>query len=122
MFSKDKIIEFVCNEAYPGFENDKPIPSRLNIPDWYKKLEHNLNDMTIKGCIPFLDSLTIGYQLRMPQDFALRHNILNKEGKPDAFQTFGTHQWDTQMRSEGINLNTSVEAHATKQLKGCPYI
>lgn len=122
MFNKDKIIEFVCNEAYPGFEDDKPIPSKLNIPDWYKKLEHHYLDPTIKGCMPFLDSLTIGYILKMPQDFALRHNILNEEGKPDAFQTFGTHQWDTQLKSAGINLNASVECHPTKQLKGCPYV
>ena len=42
-----------------------PKPASLFIPDEYKKLkrhtENNLHRPTVKTCIPFLDSLTMGY-------------------------------------------------------------
>ena len=42
--------------------------------------------------MPFLDTLTSGYLLKMPQDFYVRHNVDNKNEKgesfKDSFQTF----------------------------------
>ena len=36
--------------------------------------------------MPFLDALSAGYLLRMPQDLLLRHNVWNKEtNKFDSF-------------------------------------
>jgi hypothetical protein len=76
-------------------KEDYPIPAKLNIPEWYKKLEHTLQNKTVKGCMPFLDTLTAGYLLKMPQDLYLRHNVDNKDedGKnfKDSFQTFGLY-------------------------------
>ena len=36
----DKIIEFLAHEEYVDLKEDYPTPIKLNIPEWYKKLEH----------------------------------------------------------------------------------
>ena len=36
---------------------------------------------TIKGCMPFLDSLTAGYLLKTPQDIVLHFNIKKEDGE-----------------------------------------
>ena len=52
-----------------------PKPSSRFIPEDYKKLEKfnhgNMHDETIKGCIPFLDSLTAGYIIPFDQDYLI---------------------------------------------------
>ena len=76
------IIEFSAPKNIEYFLKDVlPIPAKLNIPDWFKKLNHEFDNKTVKGCMPFLDALTAGYILKMPQDLFLRHNVLNKETK-----------------------------------------
>ena len=74
-----KIIEFSAHKEYLKYKEEFPKPIKLNIPDWYKKLEHNLDHKTIKGCIPFLQTLVSGYQLTLPQDFYLKHNSFTKD-------------------------------------------
>ena len=121
----DKNIEFSTHEDYFNLKEDYPVPIKLNIPDWYKKLEHTILDRTIKGCIPFLDTLTTGYLFKMPQDFHLRHNVPNKEenNRPDAFQHFALGGVSGHLNAKFINLNSdSVEAHPTRQLGECPYV
>jgi len=122
----NKEIEFSAHEDYFALEEDYPIPAKLNIPDWYLKLEHSVQDMTVKGCMPFLDSLTAGYILKMPQDFNVRHNIDNKNVKgeyyKDSFQTFAMHDKANLLWNNFINLNAGVDIHATKQLKDSPLI
>ena len=73
MFRKQ--IEFICHEDYAHTDLEKPEPVRLHIPDWYKKLEHTIKEVTIKGCMPFLDTLTAGYVLKMPQDLHIEFNV-----------------------------------------------
>jgi hypothetical protein len=124
MFNKE--IEFSAHKDYIEFKEDYPIPAKLNIPEWYKKLEHTVLNKTVKGCMPFLDSLTAGYILKMPQDFNVRHNInnINQEGEifNDSFQTFGLHDmWDI-LKTTYINLNSGIDVHPTKQLEGSPLI
>ena len=77
----EKIIEFSAHEDYFALKEDYPTPIKLNIPEWYKKLEHSILSMTVKGCMPFLDTLTSGYLLKMPQDFNVRHNVDSKNEK-----------------------------------------
>ena len=62
----DNIIEFSSTERIIENKELYPIPCKLNIPEWFKKLEHTVDDKTIKGCIPFLDTLTTGYLLKTP--------------------------------------------------------
>jgi hypothetical protein len=122
----DKEIEFSAHEDYFALKEDYPTPIKLNIPEWYKKLEHTLENKTVKGCMPFLDSLTSGYILKIPQDFNIRHNVDNKNEKgeefKDSFQTFGLYNMAQVLGAKFINLNSGVDLHFTKQLKGSPFI
>lgn len=122
----DKEIEFSAHEDYFALKEDYPIPTKLNIPDWYKKLEHTVFKKTVKGCMPFLDSLTAGYLLKMPQDFHVRHNVDNKNEKgeifKDSFQTFGLHDQSQLLNAKFINLNSGFDIHLIKQLEGSPLI
>jgi hypothetical protein len=118
----DKEIEFSAHEDYFALKEDYPIPIKLNIPEWYKKLEHTILNKTVKGCMPFLDSLTSGYLLKIPQDFYIRHNVDNKNEKgkviKDSFQTFGLHDQSELLNAKSINLNSGIDTHHIKQLGG----
>ena len=118
----DKEIEFSAHEDYFAFKEDYPILTKLNIPDWYKKLNHTILNKTVKGCMPFLDSLTAGYLLKMPQDFYVRHNVLNEKNEKDSFQTFGLYDQSQLLHTQFINLNSALDVHSTKQLNGSPLI
>jgi hypothetical protein len=124
MFNKE--IEFIAHEDYFALKEDYPTPIKLNIPEWYKKLEHTILYPTIKGCIPFLDTLTSGYLLKIPQDFYVRHNVNNKDKDgnliKDSFQTFGLHECRHFLSENSINLNSGIDVHPTKQVEGSPFI
>jgi hypothetical protein len=122
----DKEIEFSAQEDYFSIKEDYPIPTKLNIPEWFKKLEHTVLNKTIKGCMPFLDTLTTGYLLKMPQDFNVRHNVDNvdKEGikVKDSFQSFALFDRAPILGAKSINLNSGQDCHPIKQLEGSSLI
>jgi hypothetical protein len=118
----DKEIEFSAHEDYFTLKEDYPIPTKLNIPEWYKKLEHTVLNKTVKGCMPFLNSLTSGYLLKLPQDFYVRHNVLNEKNEKDSFQTFGLYDQAQLLHAQFINLNSELDIHSTKQLEGSPLV
>lgn len=120
MFNKE--IEFSAHEDYFALKEDYPTPIKLNIPEWYKKLDHTLLNKTVKGCMPFLDTLTSGYLLKMPQDFNLRHNVENEHGLKDSFQTFGLYNQSQLLIAKNINLNSGIDIHPIKQLTGSPFV
>jgi len=122
----DKEIEFSAHEDYFALKEDYPSPVKLNIPEWFKKLNHTILNKTIKGCMPFLDTLTAGYLLKMPQDFYVRHNVDNKNEKgeyfKDSFQTFGLHEMQVLLGAKYINLNSGIDSHSLEQLEGSPFV
>jgi hypothetical protein len=120
MFHKE--IEFSAQEDYFSLKEDYPVPIKLNIPEWYKKLNHSIDNLTVKGCMPFLDSLTSGYLLKMPQDFNVRHNVINEKGEKDSFQTFGLHDMSPILIAKQINLNSGIDVHPVRQLMGSSFI
>ena len=123
MFSKK--ITFSCHEDYFERKEDYPIPAVVNIPEWYKKLEHSVEKRTIKGCMPFLDTLKIGYILKMPQDMLIKHNVPNpeKDDTLDSFQRSSLQDHTDFIVAKSLNFNTGVpEAHPTHQLEGAPFI
>jgi hypothetical protein len=124
MFNKE--IEFSAHEDYFALKEDYPVPIKLNIPEWYKKLEHSVLNRTIKGCMPFLDTLTSGYLLKIPQDFYVKHNVDNKNEKgetfKDSFQTYGMHGQAQILWGKCINLNSGFDTHSIKQLGDSPLI
>ena len=61
-------------------QNILPQPIKLNIPKWFKSLNHGKELKTIKGCIPFLETLQTGYLIRNYQDTHIKHNILTVRG------------------------------------------
>jgi len=114
----DKTIEFSAHEDYFVIQEDYPSPIKLNIPEWYKKLEHSVENKTIKGCMPFLDTLTSGYLLKLPQDFYVRHNVENEKIK-DCFHKVGLENYNVKINESFINLNsTNADYHSPNQLRG----
>ena len=118
----EKVIEFNAHKDYVALKEDYPTPIKLNIPEWYKKLNHSIEKETVKGCMPFLDTLTSGYLLKTPQDFYVRHNVINIKGKPDSFQIFALHDFKEILFKKSLNLNTGVNVHTIEQLENSPYV
>jgi hypothetical protein len=122
----DKEIEFSAHEDYFALKEDYPTPIKLNIPEWYKKLEHTVLNKTVKGCIPFLDSLTTGYLLKIPQDLNIRHNIdsinNNNEKIKDSFRKFALDEHAGYIAAKSINLNSNMDVHPIQQLEGSPLV
>jgi hypothetical protein len=117
-----KIIEFETHEAFFELNDNHPEPIKTNIPDWFKKLEHNYYNKTVKGCMPFLDALTAGYLIRMPQDLYIEHNI-EKDGKRGTYMKWALEEKLHHLDITRLNLNTNrVDVHPTKQLEGSPLI
>jgi hypothetical protein len=71
----ENVIEFSAPEAYVQNEEENvfPSPIKKNMPEWFKKLKHGFPKKTVKGCMPFLDTLTSGYLLKNPQDLHIVH-------------------------------------------------
>tara|TARA_R100001440_G_scaffold16293_7_gene27786 strand:- start:7975 stop:8715 length:741 start_codon:yes stop_codon:yes gene_type:complete len=110
-------IEFIAHEDYVDLKQDHPTPIKLNIPKWYKKLEHQIFKKTVKGCMPFLDTLTSGYLLKVAQDYAFKSSK-NEKGE-------GILEWHPanldglQFQEKSINLNSSQPSlHSTDQILG----
>jgi hypothetical protein len=122
----DKEIEFSAHEDYFALKEDYPIPSKLNIPEWFKKLNHDLEKQTVKGCMPFLDSLTAGYILKIPQDFYIKHNVDNKNEKGESFKDtlsqFSFKNFKDVAHAKFINLNTTGDYHSMFQLENSPFV
>jgi hypothetical protein len=117
----EKVIEFSTQEKYFNLKQDYPQPVKLNIPEWYKKLEHTVHKQTVKGCMPFLDTLTYGYLLRLPQDLVIEiykdeNNNFQGNFTPAAKQAEGV------IRKYMLNLNFHNEQHAPRQLEGSPLV
>ena len=114
MFSNT--IEFSTDEKYiKNYPFCNPQPTKLNIPEWFKNLNHNPRERTIKGCMPFLDTLTSGYILKMPVDYFFSFN----ETKDNAIGTGYISSFD----GKDMNLNYGQETfHDPKQLGDkCPF-
>ena len=118
----DNIIKFIAHEDYVSLKEDYPTPIKLNIPKWYKKLEHSAANRTIKGCIPFLESLTSGYLLKVAQDYAFVHNTKDITGKPD-IEWHPTELDGGLMYSKSINLQGGrPNMHPIEQVLGSPLV
>jgi hypothetical protein len=87
VFKKKPTIKY---ESAANFYNDVFITAKKNIPDWYKKKPKWKNNemftvgegfnVTVKHCMPFLDSLTTGYLVTLPYDLFVTKN---KDNKPE---------------------------------------
>lgn len=68
-------IKFVATDGNMKDIWPNPKPASRFVPDEYKKLKRfkddNLHEPTIKTCVPFLDSLTMGYIIPFDQDYVV---------------------------------------------------
>jgi len=118
----ENIITFeAADEFIENNQDNLPIPAKINMPEWYKKLESSIQLKTVKGCIPFLDTLSTGYILKMPLDYHVEHNI-EDEGKRGTGSA--SSQEAINKLSEKINLNYAkkLEIHPPRQLRGSPHL
>lgn len=57
------------HSVMPQFDIPKPVPASRFVPEWYRKMNGvNSGIMTVKKCVPFLDSMTQGYVITLPVD------------------------------------------------------
>jgi len=122
----ENVIEFIAPKDYVDKKQDFPTPIKINIPDWFKKLNHSTDKRTIKGCIPFLETLTFGYSLYVPVDLKIQHNVTIKEedGKERQDSLFGC-PLSKSVYNHGININYNgpdQSTHGIQQLKGSPFV
>ena len=66
-------IKFVATDGNMKDIWPNPKPASRFIPEEYKKLKRfkddNLHNPTVKTCVPFLDSLILGYIIPFDQDY-----------------------------------------------------
>jgi len=73
---KKNILKY--ESEFDHFPNLEPI--KKFVPKWYKEIDAQIIDRqdfnvnTIKGCMPFLDALTIGYTLTLAGDLVISLN------------------------------------------------
>ena len=108
-------IQFTAHKDYLDLKDNYPEPIKVNIPDWYKKIEHKTESKTVKGCIPFLETLTTGYLLRVPLDIDIKFNSKNKNGERVTEFTVSD-----KLINFNLNANTSNEYHPTVQFSNSP--
>ena len=74
-----KKINFFASDIQAYHTEEPPLPAIKKLPDWYKKMSlkiKNTNNFgrssnTIKACPAFLDAMTAGYMLTIPQDIMI---------------------------------------------------
>ena len=118
----DNKITFLATKEFIDNNKDNiPILSKANIPQWFKKLNHSYEKQTVKGCMPFLDTLTTGYILKIPTDYKIRHNV-EFEGKKRS--GFDSAQQMINAFTEKVNINYKgrPECHDIQQLEGSPLV
>tara|TARA_Y100000114_G_scaffold155515_1_gene179891 strand:- start:4245 stop:4970 length:726 start_codon:yes stop_codon:yes gene_type:complete len=115
----DNVITFSAPKKYIDLKENLPKPIKFNMPEWYKKLKHDSIKSTIKGCMPFLETISTGYLLELPLDITIKHNIKNEEDNRDSiwFQRLSNISY-----IPNLNINQDGAPHNTKQLEGSPIV
>lgn len=107
-------------------QNILPQPIKLNIPKWFKSLNHGKELKTIKGCIPFLETLQTGYLIRNYQDTYIKHNITTEfdNGGGGKKHGKGLVEYATTHPHLGENLNIAQnpQLHSPEQLGDSPLV
>lgn len=96
-----KLIKFYSEPQYQGL--GQPQPTKLFIPEWYRKSESTFsredNDELapgLKKCMPYMDSLVSGYVLTTPVNV-----YVNEKSKDSLSALFNDKENDLQIRWDG---------------------
>lgn len=116
------IITFSAHEEFVKSSiTDKPVPIKVNIPEWYKKIKHTRENPTVKGCVPFLETLTTGYLLKVPQDMEYNFGTFDDKGIPS--MAFKNSLPDGAAKPlYNLNQGGEGQAHPPRQLEGSPAV
>ena len=123
MFSN--IIEFLAPQVYLEINDNEtyPSPTKINLPEWYKKIITLPSNRTVKSCVPFLDTLTSGYLLKMPVDLYIEHNTkTNNLNQNNASQYAEAFNAESYYKNNYININFQSQFHAPHQLQESPLL
>ena len=119
----EKKIKFICSEKFKDFSNlEFPKPIKLNIPAWYKDLNHTHDRQTVKGCMPFLDTLTLGYSIPMIQDIHFKIHFNKEKNCWDGNMNPDSSLYSDLVDIYQLNINKSqLEVHPTWQWENAPW-
>ena len=120
MLESNKLIEFSIHSDLKNIEIIKPFQTKHFLPNWFKKINaHSVEEMNIKGCVPFTDCISAGYILPLPQDLFVSHRTYNLEKKEEeSYYKFSCADIPTS-RAYEYNINSSEqELHDIKQVGG----
>jgi hypothetical protein len=117
----DNLIEFSIHKDLSELEVIKPYPTKKTLPEWFKKIEpHTPEFRNIKGCMPFLDCISAGYTLPLPQDFLIHFNFYNPvEERKDSVYQFSMAEFFNHEDPIKYNLNAMApQHHSVDQIGG----
>lgn len=112
MFRKKPILEYESAiEVYPNIVT----PAKNSMPEWYKKIPKWKNNkifeidkgfnLSVKQCMPFLDSFTTGYTVVLPNDLY----ITDDNGLP--YVSWKDAEFPPSWRNEVADLNLVPSNH-----------
>jgi len=112
MFKKKPVLKYESAvEVYPNIIT----PAKKHIPNWYKKIPKTKDNeffnveegfkITVKNCMPLLDSFLTGYIITLPQDLY----VTNKDGNPYISWNFA--KFPPTWRKEIANINLVPYGH-----------
>jgi len=109
----NNVIEFNIHKDLSKIDSIKPYPIRKSLPEWFKKVSpHTIDNKNIKGCIPFLDSISAGYVLPLPQDLHIVHNRYNPDTEnKESYYKFALSETLNNDDCVKYNMNTSTPQH-----------
>ena len=117
------IIEFSATPEYLATPDiEKPVPIKVNIPKWYKDLEHKMEKLTVKGCMPFLDTLSSGYLLKLPQDIAVGLDHFDDNGNPLMHVRYSLQTEIAPKDGTNLNHGDHESTHPVFQLGDSPLV
>lgn len=118
------VIDFSIHQDLIDIKEIKPKPAKHFLPDWYKKIpKYSWPGENIRGCMPFLDGISAGYILPLPQDIKITFNFLNeKTDTKDVFIGYSSsvmYKRDAKEYCKELNINYGEAAvHGLQQLGG----
>jgi hypothetical protein len=104
-----KTSKIKYKSVYPEYENVVQ-PTKNNIPEWYKKISPHsadkirlgrIKEHSVKKCIPFLDSLNLGYVVTTPGDIFV-------EQMPEGVVVEWTIEGPLLIKSRAAGLNQDI--------------
>lgn len=116
----ENIITFSAPKKYIDLKQNFPRPIKTNVPEWFKKIKHTPSRPTVKGCMPFLDSLTTGYLLEVPVSINIDFNSFEEENQKRIVQ-LETRVMQNKIKEDKLNFSID-KPHNPMQVEKSPHL